>query len=103
MEQVVIVDPAEADAGTWSALMRAHKTQEFSERVFVVEAEKPVIDALGALPGIKTPAQLDSATTAALSPVEKLSLRAWAERTQMPDKPRKGNTLNWGHEGFQAP
>ena len=52
MEQVVIVDPAEADAGTWSAVMRARKTQEFSERVFVVEAEKSVIDALRALPGM---------------------------------------------------
>ncbi|MBK3397910.1 MULTISPECIES: hypothetical protein [Methylobacterium] len=103
MEQVVIVDPDKANAGTWSALLQARKTQEFSDRVFVVEAEKPVIDALRALPGVKTPAQLDPASTAGLSLVERLSLSAWAERTAGMDKPRTGNGLNWGHKGFQAP
>ncbi|GJD50107.1 hypothetical protein OPKNFCMD_2844 [Methylobacterium crusticola] len=99
----MILDPAEADASTWLALRQAHRTQEFSDHVFVVEGDKPAIDGLGALPGIKTPAQLDPAETARLSPTEKLSIRAWSERKRAPEKVRPGDGLSWGHESCQAP
>lgn len=103
MEQVMILDPAEADASTWRALERAHRIQEFSDHVFVVEGDKPALDALRALPGIKTPAQLDPVETARLSPTEMLSIRAWSERERTPKKVRPGDGLSWGHKGFQAP
>ncbi|KMO10998.1 hypothetical protein [Methylobacterium platani] len=103
MEQVVIVDPAEADAGTWAALRGLPRTHEFSDRVFVVEGEMPVIDALKALPGIRTPAQLDPAAQARLSSGERLSLRAWSERERAARNARPGDGLNWGSEGFRAP
>jgi hypothetical protein len=79
MEQVVIVDPDKALKIPGSCgLARGPTTYRHSpcrgrrsrpvpsrtsDRVFVVEAEKPVIDALRALPGVKTPAQLDPAST----------------------------------------
>jgi hypothetical protein len=103
MEQVVIVNPDEADADTWSALLRAHRTQEFSERVFVVEGDKPEIDALRSLRGVKTPSQLDPVATARLSTIEQLMIRAWSERENAPGKLRPGEGLGWGHKGFQAP
>lgn len=103
MEQVVIVDPTEADSDTWKAVLSVHRTQEFSRYVFVVEGDKPAIDALRALPGVKTPAQLDPAAEARLSPVEKLSIRAWSERNRAPKKVRPAEGLSWGHKDFQAP
>lgn len=103
MEQVMIFDPAEADARTWLALQQAHRTQEISDHLFVVEGDKPAIDALRALPGIKTPAQLGPAETARLSPTEQLWIRAWTKRKRASDKTRPGDGLSWGHKGFQAP
>ncbi|AWN50815.1 hypothetical protein [Methylobacterium sp. 17Sr1-1] len=103
MEQVMILDPAEADDSTYRALRQARRTQEFSDHVFVVEGDAPAIDALRALPGIKTPAQLDPAETARLSLIEKLSIRAWSERKRAPKKVRPGDGVSWGHKDFQAP
>jgi hypothetical protein len=103
MEQVVIIDPAEANDRTWSALARTHRTQEFSARVFVVEADGPTLDALRALPGVKTPAQIDPATASSLSRAEALSLQAWSARAAAPQKARPGDGLSWGHKDYQAP
>ncbi|AWB22327.1 hypothetical protein DA075_16525 [Methylobacterium currus] len=103
MEQVVIVDPDEADAGTWSAILRAHRTQEFSDHVFVVEGDGPEIDALRALPGVRIPAQLDPVAAARLSAIEKLMIHAWSEREKASRTVRPGHGLNWGHKGFQNP
>lgn len=103
MEQVVILEPGKADERTRLILGRARKTQEFSHRVFVVEGEKALLDELRALPGVKTPAQLDAAEADALSASERLSIDAWQARAAGPEKARRGDGMSWGHKDFEAP
>lgn len=103
MEQLVILDSGRSDERTRRALGRVRKSQEFSERVFVVEGDSGLIEALRALPGILTPAQLSPVTSATLSPTEKLSIDAWQSRASGEPKARPGEGLSWGHKDFQAP
>ncbi len=102
-EQLLILDDGRSDEKTRQALGRVRKSQEFSERVFVVQGDHGSIEALRALPGILTPAQLSPGASEALSPTEKLSIDAWQSRASDEPKARPGDGLSWGHKDFQAP
>lgn len=102
MEALVIIDQSRTDGSTGEAIGRVRKSQEFSDRLFVVEGDPGAVQALRGKPGVTIPERLTDETVRQLSPMERLSAESWLGRTTA-RKDRAGDGLSWGHKDFQAP
>jgi len=103
MEQIVIVRPDIVDNKSRELLGKIRRTQEFSEKVFVVEGSRDSITELCSLPGVKTPLQLTPTESNQLSDAERLSIEAWTSPADRQAKVRPGDGLGWGHKDFEPP
>ncbi len=103
MEAIVILQRDGLDDEARSMLEGVHRTQEFSDRVFVIEGDRQSIDRIRMLPGITTPEQLTPGELGQLSVVEQLSIVSWGKQSTMAHKSRTGDNAGWGRGPSQNP
>jgi hypothetical protein len=105
MEALLVLDRSAQAELRGEIERRLQIVQEVSPSVLVVRGDPAAIRDLAHARGVTAEGELrgDDKARASLAPSERLFVQGWLEHHGKSEKARRGDQMNWGSDGYEAP